>query len=180
MADAGSTTGDAKTMVTGLFADGESAERAYQSLAQRGYDIGDINVVMSDDTRKRYFSEDRQINTELGSKAAEGGELGGPTGGRIGIIIPVLVAGAVLALPGLGLILAGPIAAALAAGGAAGVAVGLIGALSDWGIPEERVRQYEAGIHDGGILMGVKPRSDQDAQYFEQQWKASGGTHVYS
>ena len=78
------------------------------------------------------------------------------------------------------MILAGPIAAVLAAGGAAGVAVGLIGALSDWGIPEERVRQYEAGIHDGGILMGVKPRSDEDARYFEQQWKASGGTHVYS
>ena len=78
------------------------------------------------------------------------------------------------------MILAGPIAAALAAGGAAGVAVGLIGALSDWGIPEERVRQYEAGIHDGGILMGVKPRSDEDARYFEQHWKASGGTHVYS
>lgn len=91
MTDAGSTSGDPK-MVTGLFADGESAERAYQSLAQRGYDVGDINVVMSDGTRKRYFSEDRPINTELGSKAAEGGELGGPTGGRIGIIIPVLVA----------------------------------------------------------------------------------------
>jgi hypothetical protein len=40
----------------------------------------DINVVMSDDTRRHYFSDDRQINTELGAKVAEGGELGGPTG----------------------------------------------------------------------------------------------------
>ena len=168
------------TLVTGLFRDGKSAELGYQAVSQRGYDTAEINVVMSDDTRTRYFSGDRQIDTDMGSKAAEGGELGGPTGGRIGMLLPVLVAGAVLALPGLGLILAGPIAVALAGAGAAGVAVGLMGALSDWGIPEERVQQYEAGIKDGGVLMGVKARSDEDARHFVQQWKASGGQHVHS
>ena len=167
-------------MVTALFKDSKGVERAYQSVAKRGYAIGDINVVMSDDTRKKYFSDDRHVKNEQGSKAAEGGELGGPTGGGIHIIIPILAAGAVLALPGLGLILAGPMAAALAGAGAAGLAVGLMGALTDWGIPEERVRQYQAGINDGGILMGVKPRSDQDARYIKQQWKTSGGQHVHS
>jgi len=179
MANAAPSIGDAR-MVTGLFKDSKSVERAYQSVAQRGYAIGDINVVMSDDTRKKYFSDDRHVKNEQGSKAAEGGGLGGLTGGGIGILIPVLAAGAVLALPGLSLILAGPIAAALAGAGAAGLAVGLIGALSDWGIPEDRVQQYQAGINDGGILMGVKPRSDEDARYIEKQWKASGGQHVYS
>jgi hypothetical protein len=175
------SSSSAPRMVTGLFTDSESVERAYQSVVQRGYDTGDVNVVMSDDTRRRYFSDDRQIKTDLGRKAAEGGELGGPTGGRIGILIPIFAAvGASLALPGLGLVMAGPIAAALAGAGAAGLAAGLIGALSDWGIPEERVQQYEAGIHDGGILMGVKARSDEDARHIEQQWKAIGGQHVYS
>ena len=180
MTKAASSSSSNPKMVTGLFRDSKSVERAYQSVVQRGYDTGDIHVVMSDDTRRRYFSDDRQINTELGRKAAEGGDLGGPTGGTIGTLIPVLVAGAFLALPGLGLVVAGPIAAALAGAGAAGLAVGLIGALSDWGIPEERAQQYEAGIHDGGILMGVKPRSDQDARHFVQQWKAIGGQHVHS
>ena len=179
MAKAASSGGDPK-MVTGLFRDSKSVERAYQSVVKRGYDIGDINLVMSDDTRKKYFPDDRQTKTELGNKAAEGGDLGGPTGGGIGILIPVLAAGAVMALPGLGLILAGPIAAALAGAGAAGLAVGLVGALSDWGIPEERIQQYEKGLHDGGILMAVKPRSDQDAQHFVQQWNASGGRHVHT
>jgi len=167
-------------MVTGLFKDSKSVERAYRSIAKRGYDTGDINVVMSDDTRRRYFSDDRHIKTELGRKVAEGGALGGPMGGRIGTIIPALIAVGVVALPGLGLVLAGPLAVSLAAAGAAGLAVGLIGALSDWGIPEERAKQYETGIHDGGILVGVKPRSNQDARYFVQQWKASGGQHVHS
>ncbi len=179
MTNSAAASGNSK-MVTGLFKDSESVERAYEVISQRGYDTGDINVVMSDDTRKRYFSDDRQINTELGSKVAEGGELGGPMGGRIGMIIPAIIAVGVVALPGLGLVLAGPLAVALGAAGAAGLAVGLIGALSDWGIPEERVHQYQAGINDGGILMGVKPRSDKDARYIEKQWKASGGQHVHS
>jgi hypothetical protein len=168
-------------MVTGLFGDSESVERAYQVVAERGYGTDDVNVVMSDDTRKRYFSDERPVKTELGRKAAEGGELGGPTGGRIGIIIPILAAvGAAVALPGLGIVAAGPIAVALTGAGAAGLAAGLIGALGDWGIPVERLRQYEAAIHDGGILMGVKARSDEDARHIEQSWKALGGRHVYS
>jgi hypothetical protein len=167
-------------MVTALFKDSKSVERAYQSVVKRGYDTGDINVVMSDATRRQYFSENRHINTELASKAAEGGELGGPAGGTIGILIPVLAAGAVVALPGLGFVLAGPMAAALAGAGAAALAVGLIGALADWGIPEQRVQEYEKGIHDGSILMGVNARSDEDAQYVAQQWKAIGGKHLHS
>jgi hypothetical protein len=179
MAKAASSSGDPR-MVTGLFKDSESVERAYEIVSQRDYGTADINVVMSDETRRRYFSDDRQINTELGKKVAEGGELGGPMGGSIGTLIPALIAVGVVALPGLGLVLAGPLAVALAAAGAAGLTVGLIGALSDWGIPEERAKQYETGIHDGGILVGVKPRSDEDARHFVQQWKAIGGQHVHS
>ena len=43
-------------MLTGLFRDRDSAERAYQSISDRGYTRDDVNVVMSDDTRKRHFS----------------------------------------------------------------------------------------------------------------------------
>jgi len=174
-------TGDGQTMVTGLFRDSENVERAYEAVAELGYDKGDINVVMSDDTRKRYFSEDREIDTELARKVAEGGELGGPKGGRISILIPILAAvGSTVALSGLGLVIAGPVAVALAGAGAAGVAAGLIGALADWGIPEERLREYEAGIHDGGILVGVKSRSAEDARLIAQRWIAIGGQHVHA
>ncbi len=169
-----------QNMVTGLFKDSEHVERAYEVIAQRGYGTADINVVMSDDTRRSYFSDDRQVNTDLGRKVEEGGELGGPTGGRIGMIIPAVIALGVIALPGLGLVLAGPVAVALGAAGAAGLAVGIIGAFGDWGIPEERAKQYEAGIRDGGIMMGVTPRSDEDARYFVQQWEAIGAEHLHS
>ena len=116
-----------------------------------------------------------------GRKSAEGGELGGPAGGQIAIAIPILAAvGAALSVSGWGLVVAGPVAAALAGAGAAGLATGLIGAMGDWGIPEERLLHYQKRVHDGGILIGVKALSDEDARQIEREWKAIGGRDVYS
>ncbi|WP_043461442.1 hypothetical protein [Azohydromonas australica] len=168
--------------VTGLFRDRDSAERAYQSLSDRGYTKDDLNLVMSDETRKRHFGNDKAIGTqtELGNKAAEGAGIGGAIGGTIGAIAAAVAAvGTSIAIPGLGLVVAGPIAAALAGAGAGAASGGLIGALIGWGIPEERVKHYEEGIKQGGILMGVKPRSAEDAAHFESTWKAANGEHVY-
>ena len=100
-------------MVTGLFRDRESAERAYQSVAERGYGRDDVNLVMSDETRKRHFEGSAQT-TELGSKAAEGAGIGGAIGGTLGAIAAAVAAvGTSIAIPGLGLVVAGPLAAAV-------------------------------------------------------------------
>lgn len=168
------------SMVTGIFPDGRRAEAAFEAATQLGYDKSDINVVMSDDTRKRYFSEERPIDTGLAHKSAEGGELGGPRGGRISLLLPVVAAiGTAVALSGVGLVVAGPIAAAIAAAGTTGVAAGLIGALADWGLPEERLRHYQSEIHDGGILLAVKSATPADAQEIARRWEALGGRHVH-
>jgi hypothetical protein len=168
------------TMVTGLFRDRDSAEQAYRSVIGHGYGMGDINLAMSDDTRKRYFTGLGTPTTELGNKAAKGAGVGGAIGGTVGAIAAAIAAvGTSLVIPGLGLVIAGPAAAALAGAGAGAAAGGLLGALVGWGIPEERVKHYEQGIKEGGILMGVKPRSEDDARYFSQEWKNSKGEHVY-
>jgi hypothetical protein len=167
-------------LVTGLFRDRDSAERAYQSISARGYGEKDVNLVMSDETRKRHFSGDQSTETELGNKAAEGAGVGGAIGGALGAIAAAIAAvGTSLAIPGLGLVIAGPLAAGIAGAGAGGLTGGLVGALIGWGIPEERVKHYEQGIKDGGILMGVRPRNDEDAAHFEQSWKDSNGEYVY-
>ena len=165
-------------LMTGLFNDRESAESAYQALSSRGYREKDINVVMSDDTRERHFSGPG-AETELGNKAAEGAGVGGAVGGTVvGIAAAVAAIGSNLVIPGLGLVVAGPLAAGLAGAGAGAGAGGLIGALVGWNIPEERVKQYEAGLKDGGILMGVTPRSADDATYFENEWKSYNGEQI--
>lgn len=166
-------------MVTGLFRDRDSAERAYHAVSARGYGHDDVNIAMSDETRTRHFSG-AGAETELGSKATEGAGVGSAIGGTLGAIAAGLAAvGTSLAIPGLGLVVAGPVVAALAGAGAGGITGGLIGALVGWGIPEERVKHYESGIKEGGILMGVKPRNDEDAAHFESAWKQHNGEHVY-
>lgn len=175
-----SNTTKSGSYVTGLFRDRDSAERAYQSLSERGYGKDDVNLVMSDETRKTHFSDAANTETELGNKAAEGAGVGGAIGGTVGAIAAAIVAiGSSIAIPGLGLVIAGPAAAAFAGAGAGAATGGIIGALIGMGIPEERVKHYEAGLKEGGILMGVKPRSDDDASYLEEQWKANRGEQVY-
>lgn len=174
----GSATGRSR-MVTGMFKDRESAERAYGSLATRGYDKDDVNLLMSDETRKTHFAPDGR-ETELGNKALEGAGTGAAIGGTVGATLAAIAAiGTSIALPGLGLIVAGPLAAALAGAGAGGATGGIIGALIGAGIPEERVKHYEEGLKNGGIVMGVNARSDEDAEYFESDWKNNNGEHVY-
>jgi hypothetical protein len=165
--------------LTGLFPDRDSAERAYQGVVDRGYKQDDINLVMSDDTRQRHFGNDDSRATELGNKAAEGAGIGAGIGGTVGAIAAAVAAvGTSIALPGLGLVIAGPIAAALAGAGAGGAAGTLVGALIGWSIPEERVKEYDAGIRQGGILMGMRPRNDEDATALQQHWRESKGSNV--
>ncbi|MBA3247355.1 MAG: hypothetical protein H0T63_04650 [Pyrinomonadaceae bacterium] len=178
------TTGTARArsnrMVTGLFRDRESAERAYGSMSTRGYSKDDVNLMMSDDTRKRYFDSDTAPDSELGSKAMEGAGVGSAIGGTAGAVLGAIAAiGTSLALPGLGLIIAGPIAAALAGAGAGGLTGGLVGALIGSGIPEDRAKEYEEGVKSGGIVMGVNARSDEDADYFENEFRTHRGENVY-
>lgn len=175
-----STTSSPK-ILTGLFQDRESAERAYKAVAERGYSKDDISLVMTDDTHKLHFYESpTRVITEHGNKSAEGAGIGGAIGGALGAAIAAFAAvGTSLVLPGLGLVIAGPIAAALAGAGAGSVTGGVVGALIGAGLPEERVKYYEQGLKSGGILMGVTPRSEEDAKYFEQQWKANAVEQIH-
>jgi len=166
-------------MMTGMFRDRESAENAYNSLHSRGYAHDDINLMMSDDTRKKHF-ENSDVDTELGNKALEGAGTGSAIGGTAGAIIGAIAAiGTAVALPGLGLIVAGPLAAGLAGAGAGGLTGGIVGALVGSGIPEERAVEYESGVKDGGIVMGVTPRTTEDADYFESEWKNNRGEYIH-
>ncbi|MBK5285130.1 MAG: hypothetical protein JJE25_06975 [Bacteroidia bacterium] len=167
-------------MVTGMFRDRESTEHAYNTLHERGYKKDDINLIMSDETRKKYFSHDVK-ETEIGTKAAEGAGKGSAIGGTVGAIAGVVLAlGTSLVIPGLGLIVAGPIAAGLAGAGAGGITGGIIGALVGSGIPEERARLYESGVKKGHIVMGVYPRNEEDARHIEKTWRDNKGEEIYA
>ena len=166
-------------MMTGMFRDRASAEKAYDSLHERGYSQDEINVMMSDETRKTHF-ENSDVDTDLGNKALEGAGTGSAIGGTAGAIIGAIAAiGTAVALPGLGLVIAGPLAAGLAGAGAGGLTGGIVGALVGSGIPEDRAKEYESGVKDGGIVVGVKPRNQEDADYFENDWRTNNGDYIH-
>jgi hypothetical protein len=167
-------------LMTALFKNREDAENAYQELLNRGFSRDDISVLISEESRNRYYGDSAATETELGNKAAEGTGVGAAIGGTLGAVIAAIAAiGTSVALPGLGLIIAGPVAAAFAGAGAGGLTGGLVGALVGSGIPEERAVAYESGLREGGIVLGFRPRTDEEAEEVEKVWKNHNGDVSY-
>ena len=156
--------------VSKVFNTREDADRAYNDLATRGYSQDDINVMMSDETRNRHFT-DVDHDTALGDKVADNAGTGSLIGGGVGAVVGAIAAiGSNVLLPGLGLIVAGPLAAGLAGAGAGAATGGLIGALTGMGVPEDEAERYRDDIKNGGIYMGFKPRHEDDARDTYNRW----------
>lgn len=164
-------------LITGLFADHEEAEKAYTCLLERGYAKEEISLVMSDDTRRKYFPADTVLKDpaiavkDSGTIALEDAAVGTVVGGAIGAIIAAVAAiGTSVVIPGFGVVIAGPLAAGLAGAGAGGIAGSVVGALEGAGIPENRAK-LEKKLEKGYIIIGFHPHTEEDARHFEQAWK---------
>ena len=164
--------------MTGMFRDRESAEQAYRCVNERGYRDTDVSLLMSNATRDRCFPANERDKTELATKAPQGAATGVIVGGGLGALLAGLAA-AGIAVPGLPIIAMGPLAAAFAGGATGGVAGAIVGALVGRGIPEDRAKLYQRGIDEGGIVFGVTPRSDEDAEYIDRGWRDARGEQIY-
>jgi len=160
-------------LVTGLFKNRIAAEAAVDAIMKRGYTRDDISVLMSDATRHKEFA------VQTRTHAADGAGIGGAVGGAVGAVLAAIAAvGSTLILPGINLVIAGPIVAALAGAGAGGATGGIIGALIGAGIPEYRAKVYEAGLRGGGILLGVEAKTDEEVDKLEELLDSVGAEHI--
>src|SRR5919107_310998 len=160
-------------LITGVFKTKVAAEAAVDAIMKRGYTRDDISVLMSDSTRSKEFA------IETRTHAADGMGYGAAVGGTVGAVVAALVAvGTNVVLPGLGLVVAGPLAAALAGAGAGGAVGGLIGALVGAGIPEHRAKVYDASLRAGGILIGVESKTDEESGELEKLFEDLGAEYV--
>lgn len=165
------TTYQNDQMMTAMFDNRQRAEEAYDVLRNRGYTDKDVNLLMTDKTRDNHFANTHVDgdDTDLGNKAMEKAGVGSAVGGTIGAVVAAIAGiGTNLILPGIGLVVAGPLAAAFAGAGAGGLAGGIIGALVGSGIPKERAEEYETAIKNGAIVMGVHPKTQEDANTLRQ------------
>jgi hypothetical protein len=143
---------------TEMYYEREPAVAAVDRLHGMGYGADDISVMMNDKTRERAFG------AMVNAKGAEGVATGATIGGVIGAIVAGLTAtGAVVATGGLAApLVAGPLAAALAGLGAGAAGGGIVGGLVGVGIGENKAKEYEKGLREGGILVAVRPKADEE------------------
>lgn len=67
-------------LLTRVFHSREAAEKAYNAILNHGYTNESINILMSDDTRNKYFSNSELPETDLSTKALEGLGVGSAIG----------------------------------------------------------------------------------------------------
>lgn len=139
--------------ITGLFDTYDDSSAAVRSLKDAGISDNDISIVgnNSDGTHGRDDADG--VAEGVGAGAGIGAAVGG-TGG--------LLAGlGLLAIPGVGPVVAGGWLLATAVGAVAGAAVGgatggIIGALTDAGVDERDAHVFAEGVRRGGTLVTVR------------------------
>jgi len=153
--------------VIGVFHNRLAADSCFNDLLRQGYLSSDINIMMTDRTRSQDYAwgpdvealamqSGRSMGTEAGTMAAQGVGVGGSIGTAVGATLAAIAAvGTSLVIPGLNLIVAGPIMAALAGGGAGAITGGLVGGLVGLGIPEQNASVYNKALQEGGVVMSV-------------------------
>ncbi len=129
-----------------MFDDTNQARRAVAELESAGFTSSEVSMVAraGDDGVDDYTDS---------SGAATGAEIGGVAGAGAGI----LAALGMLAIPGIGpVVAAGVLATTLVTATGGAVAGGLIGALTDYGVDRADADVYAEGIRRGGSLVTVR------------------------
>jgi hypothetical protein len=166
---------DKKTAVFGIYPSVDRAERAVDTLVTEHFSNTDISVLLPDTKGSRDFAHEKH------TKTPEGTTTGALTGGTLGGTLGLLAGIGVLAIPGVGpLIAAGPIVATLAGVGVGGTVGGLVGALVGMGIPEYEAKRYEGRVKDGGVLLSVHCDTSEEIKRAKEILKRTGADDVAS
>ncbi len=163
------------TSVFGIYPTRAAAEESVDALRRAGFRNTDISALFPDNVGTKDFA------FEKNTKAPEGATTGATSGAIVGGVMGWLAGIGLLAIPGVGpLLAAGPIVAALAGAGAVGVAGGIVGALVGMGIPEYEALRYEGRVKHGGILLSVHCDDGHWVKRAEEILKATGAEDISS
>jgi hypothetical protein len=161
--------------VFGIYKTVDIAEAAVDHLLAKGFANSAISVLLPDDESTRAFAHEKN------TKAPEGTATGATTGGVIGGTLGLLAGIGMLAIPGVGpLIAAGPIMATLAGLGAGGAVGGVVGALVGLGIPEYEAKRYEGAVKGGGTLLSVHCDTSEEIDAAKACLKETGAEDISS
>ena len=154
------------TVVSRLYDDYSDAARAVSELERAGIPHSDISIVAnnadgwySEDGRPAGRDRDGRIDRDRDGvdDRAEGAAAGAGIGAALGGTAGLLAGLGLLAIPGLGpVVAAGWLASTAALAVAGGATGGLIGALTQSGVSEEEANVYAEGVRRGGTLVTAR------------------------
>ena len=179
--------------VTALFDDYDAAARAVDKLEAEGIPHGDISIVASDPENRLAGRPPARNETARPdeSDAADGAGTGATLGTVLGGGAGLLAGLGLLAIPGVGpVVAAGWLVAAVTGAGVGAAAGGLIGGLTGAGLSEHEAEHYAEGVRRGGTLVTVRVGDDMadralaildkhgsiDLDERAQGWRAQGWT----
>ena len=138
-------------LVTGLFDNYSDASAAVSGLESAGVPSNDISIVSNNGDNRH------GEHSNAGGGAGTGAGIGAVVGGAGGLLTGL----GLMAIPGVGPVVAAGWLAATAAGAAAGAVAGgatggIIGAMTSSGVSEADANVYAEGVRRGGSLVTAK------------------------
>ena len=156
--------------ISRLYDNYETAARVYNDLNDAGLSKGDISIVASN--AEGWYDENRREPGRIdrdgdgADDRAEGAAAGAGIGGTIGGVAGLLAGLGLMAIPGLGPVVAAgwlvSTATLAVAGGATG---GIIGALTQAGVDEDDAHAYAEGVRRGGTLVTARVNEADRMRY---------------
>src|SRR5215217_5530976 len=172
------------TVISRLYDNYSDAARAVSELERAGVPHDDISLVANNS--EGWYREDGSGSRRIDRDAdgvddrAEGAGAGAGIGAAVGGTAGLLAGLGLLAIPGLGpVVAAGWLASTAALALAGGTAGGLIGALTQSGHDENEARTYAEGVQRGGTLVTVRVDDSRAAaaeaimQHYDDRTEAS-------
>ena len=139
--------------VTGLFDSYDDAARAVAELERAGVPHGDISIVASRSDSGYPADGDAHVDQTTANAAGTGATAGTVIGGGAGLLAGL----GLLAIPGVGpVVAAGWLVATLTGAGIGAAAGGLLGSLTGAGVSEEDAHVYAEGVRRGGSLVTAR------------------------
>lgn len=137
-----------------LYDDHETASTVVRALENSGVPASDISIISNTgNDRYRTTTADQVDRTDAGDAAGAGAGVGAVVGGAAGLLAGL----GMIAIPGIGpVVAAGWLASTLAGAAAGGAAGGILGALSEAGIDESERPVYAEGLRRGGAIVTVR------------------------
>ncbi len=147
------------TDIVGIFESPVQANQVIANLLSAGLTKGDISLIMSDKAKEHFSSAAENTGDRTLKDAAIGAGMGGVL---TGLLLGLTTVSAVL-IPGLPVLISGPLIAAIEGLGAGAAIGGLAGALSGLGIKASEASHYETQLKAGKAVVVVHT-SDKDKE----------------